>query len=136
MNKRDLQLLQSRPEVPPTWISGNITSDEKFQNQTLRPVISFQSDLLIAAFRNYIQKNKNIFYTHTPDEKIDYIEKSLHRDMKFRNSLKGMIIGQFTLEEYDLYIKNSSALNKRLILLVKENLQENLQLFEYQTADH
>ena len=50
--------------------------------------------------------------------------------MKFRNSLKGMIIGQFTVEEYLLYIENSSALNKRMMNIVKQRLLNNIQLFE------
>jgi hypothetical protein len=49
--------------------------------------------------------------------------------MKFRNSVKGMIIGQFTVEEYEVYIKNSSALNKRMVNLIKERLVSNIQLF-------
>jgi hypothetical protein len=50
--------------------------------------------------------------------------------MKFRNSLKGMVIGQFTIEEYELYIINSSALNKRMMNIVKERLLSSIQLFE------
>ena len=50
--------------------------------------------------------------------------------MKFRNSLKGIIIGQFTLEEYDRYIENSSALNKRMMNIVKERLKSNIQLLD------
>lgn len=49
--------------------------------------------------------------------------------MKFRNAIKGMIIGQFTVEEYAVYIQYSSALNKRLMNLVKERLISNIQLF-------
>jgi len=49
--------------------------------------------------------------------------------MKFRNSLKGMVIGQFTVEEYQIYISNSSALNKRMMNLVKEKLISNIQVF-------
>lgn len=135
MNKRDSQIEQSRPQIPDTWITENMSSEEKFQNETLRPVIIFQRDLLIETFRNYIHKNKNIFYTYTPEEKLDYIQNCLQKDMKFRNNLKGMIIGQFTLKEYDRYIKNSSALNKRLMLLIKEKLQENVQLFELQSLE-
>ena len=52
--------------------------------------------------------------------------------MKFRNSLKGIIIGQFTLEEYELYILNSSALNKRMMQIVKERIKSNIQLLEYE----
>jgi hypothetical protein len=49
--------------------------------------------------------------------------------MKFRNSVKGMIIGQFTIEEYALYIQNSSALNKRMMNIVKERLIDSIQVF-------
>ncbi|HMR15363.1 MAG TPA: glyoxalase, partial [Mariniflexile sp.] len=48
----------------------------------------------------------------------------------FRNALKGMVIGLFTIEEYKRYIQNSSALNKRMMHLVKERLISNMQLFE------
>lgn len=59
-----------------------------------------------------------------------FIENAVQKDMKFRNSLKGMIIGQFTVEEYSTYIQNSSALNKRMMNIVKERLQDNIQLLE------
>jgi hypothetical protein len=45
-----------------------------------------------------------------------------------------MVIGQFTLEEYEIYIKNSSALNKRMMDIVKERLKNNIQLLEYDFA--
>ena len=41
-----------------------------------------------------------------------------------------MIIGQFTVDEYKHYITNSSALNKRMMNLVKQRLQDQIQLFE------
>ena len=47
--------------------------------------------------------------------------------MKFRNSIKGMLIGLFTIEEYEVYIQNSSALNKRMMNIVKERLINNIQ---------
>ncbi|PIX08560.1 MAG: glyoxalase, partial [Flavobacteriaceae bacterium CG_4_8_14_3_um_filter_34_10] len=53
-------------------------------------------------------------------------------DIKFRNALKGMVIGQFTLEEFELYIQNSSALNKRMMHLVIERIKNNIQLLEYE----
>ena len=61
---------------------------------------------------------------------MDYIENSIQRDMKFRNSLKGMVIGHFTVEEYLLYIENSSSINKRMMHIVKERLLSNIQLLE------
>ena len=103
--------------------------DEYFQNACLRPIIKFQNQLLIAVFKNYITKHKGAFYELTTDGKIEFIENAIQRDIKFRNALKGMIIGQFTIEEYEAYIENSSALNKRMMNMVKERLKDQLQLF-------
>lgn len=130
METRDSMLLNMRPEIPSAKVTSEMTADECFQNRTLRPVAKLQNDLLLAAFRNYVGKHKNVFYDLTPEKRMDYIENAIHKDMKFRNSLKGIIIGQFTLEEFDTYIKNSSALNKRMMDIVKERLKSNIQLLE------
>lgn len=106
-----------------------MSSDELFQNKTLRPIIKMQHDLFIAVFKNYIAKRKNVFYELTLAKQMGYIDNAIHKDMKFRNSVKGMIIGQFTEEEYALYIKNSSALNKRMMNIVKERLLDSIQAF-------
>lgn len=134
METRDSDLLRLRPEIPSAKITRNMSTDECFQNKTLRPVAKLQNGLLLAVFRNYVAKHKNVFYDLTIEKKLDYIENAIHKDMKFRNSLKGIIIGQFTLEEFEIYIKNSSALNKRMMDIVKERLKSNLQLLEYDFA--
>ena len=130
MTSRTEDLLAIRTQILSAKINDNMSSDELFQNTTLRPVIKMQHDLLIAVFRNYIAKHKNVFYELSLEKQLAYIENAIHKDMKFRNSLKGMIIGQFTVEEYDLYIKNSSALNKRMMNIVKERLIDSIQVFQ------
>ena len=75
-----------------------------------------------------------MFYELSVEKRVDYIENAIHKDMKFRNSLKGMLIGQFTVEEYRVYTLNSSALNKRMMNIVKERLKSQLQVLEYQYA--
>ena len=134
MKTRDSLLLNMRPEIPSAKITSNMSADECFQNKTLRPVIKLQNYLLLAAFKNYVNKHKNVFYDLNVEKKLDYIENAIHKDMKFRNSLKGMIIGQFTIEEFEIYIQNSSALNKRMMDIVKERLKSNIQLLEYDFA--
>jgi len=131
METRDSLLLRMRPEIPSAKITPTMTADECFQNKTLRPVAKLQNDLLLAVFRNYVVKHKNVFYDLPIEKRLDYIENAIHKDMKFRNSLKGIIIGQFTLDEFDIYIQNSSALNKRMMDIVKERLKSNIQLLEY-----
>ncbi len=134
MNPRDINLMELRPEIPSARITENMSEDERFQNETLRPVAKLQNELLLAAFRNYITKHKNKFYELKLEKRMDYIANAIQRDIKFRNSLKGMIIGQFTLDEYERYIQNSSALNKRMMNIVRERLQSNIQLLERDMA--
>lgn len=127
---RDHQLLALRPIISSLRITDNMSNEERFQNITLRPIIKLQNDLLIEVFKNYIAKHKNVFYQLTLERRLHYIENAIQKDIKFRNALKGMVIGQFTTEEYLIYIQNSSALNKRMMTIVKQRLQNNIQLFE------
>lgn len=130
MSTRDQELLAIRPEIQSIKISDTMSKEERFQNLTLRPIIKLQNDLLIAVFRHYIVKHKNVFHELNIEKKLHYIDNAIHKDIKFRNSLKGIIIGQFTAEEYILYTKNSSALNKRMMTIVINRLQSNIQLFD------
>ena len=104
------------------------TLEEKFQNQTLRPILKFQNDLFIEVFKNYATKQKGVFFSLSPEKKMQYIENSIQRDIKFRNSLKGIIIGMFTISEYKEYILNSSNLNKRMMNLLIERLKSQVQI--------
>ena len=130
MISRDSSLTNIRPIIKTAVINSNMSFDEQFQNATLRPVIKLQNDLLLDVFKNYIVKRKNVFYELSTEKQMDYIDHAIHKDMKFRNSIKGMIIGQFTIEEYAKYITNSSALNKRMMNLVMQRLIDQLQLLQ------
>lgn len=129
MTMRSENLLSIRPIIASAKIYDSMSSEELFQNKTLRPIIKMQHDLLIAVFKNYITKHKNVFSELSLQKQLAYIDNVIHKDMKFRNSVKGMIIGQFTVEEYTLYIQNSSALNKRMMNIVKERLINSIQVF-------
>ncbi|MFS4468327.1 glyoxalase [Maribacter sp. 2210JD10-5] len=130
MNDRAQQLLHIRPEIPNAKILPNMSADERFQNETLRPIIKLQNDLLLASFQNYIIKGKNRFYEFTLEKRLNYVTNAIQKDVKYRNALKGMIIGQFTVAEYEVYIQNSSALNKRMMNMVIKRIQDQLQYFE------
>lgn len=129
MDNRDSNLKLWRGEAIGS-ISENSSADEKFQNQTLRPILKLQNDLFIEVFRNHISKHKNDFYTLSIERKFLYIENAIQKDIKFRNALKGIIIGLFTVEEYHQYIQNSSSLNKRMMNMLIERLKNQVQLFD------
>lgn len=134
MNQRDINLLSQRPEILSARVSEEMSFEEQFQNKTLRPIAKLQNDLFVEVFKNYIKKHKNAFHNFSIEKKLIFIENAIQKDIKFRNSLKGIVIGQFTLEEYGLYIRDSSALNKRMMNIVKERMLSNIQLFENEMA--
>lgn len=127
MDQRDTNILALR-----NGILGEIhpqsSKDEIFQNTTIRPILKLQNDLFIASFLNYVNKHKNDFYGLTTDKKLLFIENAIHKDIKFRNALKGMIIALFTIDEFEDYIQNSSSLNKRMMNLLIERLKDQVQL--------
>jgi hypothetical protein len=128
MSTRDLGIKSIRMDFISEAIKSEMSSDEYFQNSVLRPIIKFQNDLLIAAFLNFCTTYKNVFFELSAENKISYIENSVVKDRTFRNSLKDMIVGLFTVEEYTIYSSNASALNKRIIGIVKERLISHVQL--------
>ena len=134
MIDRDLDLKRIRPDYLTTTINDGMSTEERFQNLVLRPIIKLQNDLFVEVFKNYAAKHKNVFYDLSVEKRVDYIGNTVHKDMKFRNSLKGMVIGLFTVEEYQLYIQNSSALNKRMMNIVKERLIDNVQAISTTTT--
>ena len=129
MNQRDVFLKEFRGESIGS-VSSQSSSDESFQNEVLRPILKLQNDLFIASFKNYITKYKSDFYSQTTDKKLAAIENSIQKDIKYRNTLKGMVIGLFTVDEYSIYIRNSSSLNKRMMTMLIERLKSQIQLFE------
>ncbi len=132
MEDRDTFLKEFRGETLGT-VSAQSSADELFQNQTIRPILKLQNDLFVAVFINYINKNKRDFYSYSVEKKLQTIENSIQKDIKFRNSLKGIVMGLFTLDEYDTYIQNSSNLNKRMMNLLIERLKSQVQLFEVES---
>lgn len=131
MSTRDQFIREFRGEMLGT-INSQSSAEEFFQNETLRPILKLQNDLFLDVFRNYIAKSKTDFYNFSVEKKMLFIENSIQRDIKFRNSLKGIVIGLFTIDEYSRYIENSSSLNKRMMSLLIERLKSQVLLFELQ----
>ncbi len=130
MNERSHNLKKIRPQISSAKITDNMSANERFQNETLRPIIKLQNELFLCSFQNYISKRKNAFYELTLQKRLDYIAHAIQKDLKFRNSMKGMVVGQFTVPEYELYTRNSSALNKRMMNMVIKRIQDQIQFFE------
>lgn len=131
MSTRDTFLKQFRGQAIGS-ITTQSSTEESFQNEVLRPILKLQNDLFVVAFINYIEKNKIDFYSKTIDSKLIVIENIIQKDVQFRNLMKGIIIGLFTSDEYTIYAKNFSSINKRMMSMLIERLKSQIQLLEIQ----
>ena len=130
MNDRHIDLLKIRPKINKVKDFPNMSDDERFQNETIRPILKLQNPLFILVFKNYIEKRKRVFYDLSLDKKMIYIESSIVKDQNFQNSLKGIIIGHFTLAEYRQYLLYFSSLNKRMMNMLIKRLQNQIEVFD------
>ena len=129
MKTKDEAILELR-ESAIGIISEDSSAEERFQNQTLRPILKVQNELLLEVFINYAKVQKGVFFELSLSKKQLYIENALQKDVKFSNSLKGMIIGLFTIAEYKEYSLNTSNINKRIANLLMERFKSQMQLLE------
>jgi hypothetical protein len=121
-----LTTTENRPKIIGAKIELNMHVQELFQNETLRPVIKMKHLLLIEVLKNALKNTNGKFFELPKESKIQYLNNFFLKDLLFRNQLLGIIIGQFSMEEYNVYSNNSSALNKRIINIVKERFLNSI----------
>ena len=127
MNSRDSFLNEFRG--PTLGQNTSLSSEEEvFQNVTLRPILKLQNDLIVLVFQNYINQIKLPFKDFTVEKKMSSIATIISKDIQLQNTLKGIVIGLFTTEEYHYYSKTISNSNKRIKAMLIERLQSQLQL--------
>ena len=115
-----------RPVLAKIEETEKCSVEEKFQNTTLRQVIKLQHPLIIALFQDYAITRKTILNTLTEQRIKRFIESALSKDIAFKNKMIGLIVGQFTFEEFDFYKKSSSEFNKRIFTIIKKRLEDSL----------
>ena len=121
MNRSE-QIEQLRPEIS-TDSGRESLPMETFQNQTLRPILKFQSDALIAWFKSQLQD------ADLPDFKLEldgFIKAKLQKDIPLRNALLGMVLGMMTEAEIKFYAENRNELNKRVLDMLHQRIREQM----------
>ena len=112
-----------RPQLADLVNTGTLEI-EKFQNDTIRPIIKMQHNFLIISFKNYIKKSKTDFYNIKTEKQKEKINSILSKDIIFKNMILGGIVGHLNDEELIFYLKDSSELKKRIFQIIKQRLQD------------
>jgi hypothetical protein len=121
---RTEQLKSIRPTIETKESDAGVY--ELFQNTTLRPILKFQHDLLLAVFLQYTLQHKTGYQDFKKGKKKEFIKDTLHKNVALKSKMAGLIIGHFTTEEYQIFIENESELMRRLGSLLIERLQSTV----------
>ncbi len=116
------EMKNKRPEILSAKVNNSMNEIEKFQNATIRPVIKMLHPILIVAFRSYITNKKIAFHDFSEEKRIEFIGTIFQKDIAFKNELKGMVLGNFSLEEFKSYQEISKESNKRILSMIKERI--------------
>lgn len=96
--------------------------EENFQNETLRPILKLQNDLIITLAQEFL-KNKNVSWEKIKEKNpLQWLSLNIKRDLPFKNLLIGMVIGQFNGEELKEYLSFQKEMNKRIINMMTERM--------------
>lgn len=125
-NNRSDDLLNIRPTIPRAKVNEQTSPDERFQNLTLRPILKLQHPLLIEVFKQYITRTKSKFSELSDHQRVSFIEHTFSKDTKFKGELKGVILGQMTIEEYQIYAQNTNAFNKRITNMLAQRIKDSI----------
>lgn len=128
-SNRNKQLLGLRPSLHRVDHQASTNPSEQFQNETLRPILKLQNEVLLLVFRQYFHKRKGAFYELSMSKKKTYIEQAVQKDNRFRSLLSGLVIGHFTADEFKKYESNESELNRRISTLVIKRIQDQIRVF-------
>lgn len=127
IKNRDSVLRELRPEIPSIQEAQMSSVAERFQNETLRPVLKLQNELLLGVFKHYIQKRKGEFYKLKASKRLAWIDQAVRKDLKFRNFLTGLIAGHFTQTEWETFGEEESELTRRIVNLIVQRLCDQVE---------
>lgn len=124
MNDTDISRLALRPTLN---FAPAAAPEEAFQNNSLRPIMKLQHELLVTAFRLYLEKRKVKMEQIAVKQRFAKIKELVTRDNRLRGLLFGITVGQFTAEEMQYYVQFEGSINRRITNLLVERLLSNWQ---------
>jgi hypothetical protein len=114
--ERDEKLVMLRPTISAN--TETYSPLEAFQNKTIRPIIKFQSDLILNHIKVYLKKNKSNFNLLNFQAQKQYLAQILKSDIRLKTELIAFVVAFFTKEELMIYYENQNAISKRITEII------------------
>jgi hypothetical protein len=106
MDTRDKQIKSILPKIQSDNTSASV--NETFQNETLRPILKFQNEIILQYFEQFIIENKIEFVLLKHHLKITQINNLFKTNIQFK--------------QFQFYTQNKKEINKRIISMLIERL--------------
>lgn len=123
---RDDQLVAMRPSIP---TAEGALPIEAFQNDTLRPIIKMQHDVLISAWHRYVVEQKRKFYKLNRPEQEAYIRHAYQTNRAFRAFNLGLLCGVLTKVEWEIFRSKEKELSKRILSLIAQRISASAEAY-------
>jgi len=123
--ERNLSVHSLRSQIQFEAIQSN--TNQLFQDKTLRPILKFQHEIILAIFNNFLQKHKLYFNQLNSEQRNNKIEQIFKQNLALQSLFKGLIIGLFDKEEIDYWLLNKNEINKRMIQLLIKRIQSSME---------
>jgi len=117
------KFIRMEPKSRPLLVLKKADSlEENFQNETLRPILKLQNDLIITLAQEFL-KHRNVSWEKIKEkDPLQWLNLNIKRDIPFKNLMIGMVIGQFNGEELEKYLTFQKEMNKRIINMMTERI--------------
>ncbi len=102
---------------------------EYFQHKTLRPILKFLNETLNKISINFIENINPDFSSSNPIFQEKQLLTTLKKEQVLKNKLNGIIIGLFTQDELDFYLKNSDKIDERIQQMIQERIRTQFMNF-------
>ncbi|MCT4698070.1 glyoxalase [Tenacibaculum haliotis] len=110
---------------------------EDFQNKTVRPILKLQHDLLLQFFIFFCNKQK-VDILNVEKEKFNKVVNNItKKNINLKNQFLGLIIGQFTVGEFEFYKENNADINKRILMMIGQRIKDSqLEIKDFKTNNN
>lgn len=119
------RLLKDRPELNLTKLE-NMSAEEVFQNQTLRPILKMQHEILIALCKDELMKVNPNWELMSIEKQFLFARNTLKSNQQLRNLTTGVVVGKMTDEELDLFLKSKKEFSKRINQMLIQRVLDSL----------
>ena len=117
------ELVALRPIIY-TVRHSDVSALEQFQNESLRPIIKMQHDVLVGLVKSQANFDELLQRKGSAHQFHDRVRTFIVKQPGLKHQLIGMIVGMFTLEELAIYAKHATDFNKRISGMICQRIAD------------